>query len=148
MKNKLTNRGSRLSGETSARRHNPAVLEKRRTLRKSNLKETISQMLARFNRDRERMAKETRAEVAEFMSDLTIAHAAVKSRLAHGRAHLKETISQMLVGFHRDREQMAKETRIEVGEFMRHFRDAHTASAGSCALLQPRDFRLTTNSNL
>ena len=99
MTSNLTNGMIRLSEEISALRNNRAALTHELALGRANLGNTVSEMIAGFHRDREEMGEKARAEMVEFMSDLSI-------RLALGRANLENTVSEMIAGFHRDREEM------------------------------------------
>ena len=56
------------------------------------------------------------------ISDLRHNRAALTRDLVLGRAILGNTVSEMIVGFRRDREKMREKTRAEVTEFMRDLR--------------------------
>ena len=55
-------------------------------LGRANLGCTVSEMIAGFRQDRQEMEEKARAQMVEFMSDLSI-------RLALGRANLENTVS-------------------------------------------------------
>jgi hypothetical protein len=76
MRDDLTNGMTRLSGEISALRQNRAAYRSRLKLGRVNLENRVSGLIAGFRRDREEMGERTKAEVAEFMSDLMGARAA------------------------------------------------------------------------
>ncbi len=76
MINNLTNSMIRLSEEILALRQNRAALTCDLALGRAKLENTVSEMIAGFRRDRQEMGEKTKAEVAEFMSDLMGARAA------------------------------------------------------------------------
>ena len=65
------------------------------------------------------------------ISDLRHNRAALRSRLALGRAKLETTVSGMIAGFQRDREEMGEKTRAEVAGFMSDLMGARAAWSGS-----------------
>jgi len=128
MINNLTNGMIRLSEEISALRHNRAALTCDLVLGRANLGNSVSEMIAGFQRDREEKGEKTKTELGE------------------SRAVLESTVSGMIAGFQFDREEMGEKTRVELGEFVSNVKDgvarlraefasditgAHTAWSGS-----------------
>ena len=106
MTNNITNGMIRLTEEISALRHNRAVLACDLMLGRVNLGNTVSEMIAGFQHDREEMGEKTKAELGESRSDL------------------EHTVSEMIAGFQRDREEMGEKTKVEVSECVSSVKDA------------------------
>ncbi len=102
----LTNGMIRLSEEISALRHNRVALTCDLVLGRVNLGNTVSEMIAGFQRDRQEMGEKTKAELDE------------------SRANREHTISEMIAGFQRDREEMGDKTKFEVSECVSNVKDA------------------------
>jgi len=139
MTNNLTNGMSRLSEEISALRHNRAALTSDLVLERANLENSVAEMMAGFQRDREEMGERTKAELGESRADLENTVSGLiagfqrdreemgektKSELDEARVNLENTISEMTAGFQRDREEMGEKTKAEVGEFVSNVKDA------------------------
>jgi DNA anti-recombination protein RmuC len=135
----LTSGMSRLSEEISALRHNRAVLACDLVLGRANLGNSVSEMIAGFQSDRQQMREKTKAErdearadlehtisemIAGFQSDREEMGEKTKAERDEARTNLKHTISEMIAGFQSDRQQMGEKTRVEVGECVSNVRDA------------------------
>ena len=120
MTNNLTDGMIRLSEEISALRHNRAALTCDLVLERANLGNTVSEMIAGFQRDREEMGEKTTAELGE------------------SRSGLENTVSEMIAGFQRDREEMGEKTRVEVAECVSNVKDAVTGLRQSVAEMRAK----------
>jgi hypothetical protein len=106
MTNNITDGMIRLSEEISALRHNRAALTCDLMVGRVNLGNTVAEMIAGFQRDREEMGEKTKTELGESRSDL------------------EHTVAEMIAGFQRDREEMGEKTKVEVGDCVSSVKDA------------------------
>ena len=86
MINNLTKGMIRLSEEISTLRHNRAALTYDLLLERANLRNTVSEMIAGFQIDREKTGEKTRAEVGECVSHVKAAVAGLRQNVAELRA--------------------------------------------------------------